>query len=66
MAAFVGLLGTGVFSLSRQILEIPAALVLAAATLALVRAFKWSLPTVFGAGLAAWAAFLLINGRVGT
>jgi len=66
MAAFVGLLGTVVFSLSQQILDIPAALVLAAATLAFVRAFKLNLLVVFGAGLAAWAVYLLINGPVGT
>jgi chromate transporter len=66
MAAFVGLLGGVVLSLGRQVLGIRAALVLAAGALAAVRAFRWNLLLVFGAGLAAWAVYLALGGPVGT
>ena len=62
MAAFVGLLATVVLSLGQQILGVPAALVLAAAALAVVRSFRWNLLAVFGAGLAAWAVYLALGG----
>ncbi len=55
-----------VLSLGHQILDIPAALVLAAAALAGVRAFRWNLLVVFGAGLAVWAVYLALGGRAGT
>ncbi len=62
MAVFVGLLATVVLSLGRQVLPDPAALVLAAAAFVTVRVFKANLIAVFGAGLAAWAAYLLLAG----
>jgi chromate transporter len=62
MAVFVGLLATVVLSLGRQVLPVPAALVLAAAALVAVRSFKWNLLAVFGAGLAAWGIYLVLGG----
>ncbi len=62
MAAFTGLLASVALSLGHQILGIPAALALAAAALAAVRAFRWSLPLVFGSGLAIWAIYLAAGG----
>jgi chromate transporter len=64
MAVFVGLLATVVLGLGRQILPVPAALVLAAAALVAVRSFKWNLLAVFGAGLAVWGLYLLLGGSV--
>jgi len=64
MAVFVGLLATVVLSLGRQILPVPAALVLAAAALVTVRSLKWNLLAVFGAGLAVWGIYLLLGGSV--
>lgn len=64
MAVFVGLLATVVLSLGRQILPVPAALVLAAGALVAVRSFKWNLLAVFGAGLAAWGIYLLLGGSL--
>lgn len=62
MAAFVGLLAAVVLSMGRQVLTVPAALVLAVAAFAAIRAFKLSPPIVFGAGLAVWAAYLALGG----
>ena len=62
MAAFVGLLATVTLSLGRLVLPSPAALALAAAALVAVRVFRWNLPVVFGAGLAAWAIYLALGG----
>jgi chromate transport protein ChrA len=62
MAAFVGLLVAVVLSMGRQVLTVPAALVLAVGAFAAVRAFKLSPPIVFGAGLAVWAAYLALGG----
>lgn len=62
MAAFVGLLGMVVLSLGHPIQGVPAALVLAAAALAAVRALRWNLIVVFGAGLAVWAIYLALGG----
>jgi chromate transporter len=64
MAAFVGLLAAVVLSMGRQVLTVPAALVLAVAAFAAIRAFKLSPPIVFGAGLAIWAAYLALGGSV--
>jgi chromate transporter len=64
MAAFVGLLGSFVLSLGHQILGFPAALVLGAAALMTVRAFKWSPIVVFSVGLAAWVLYLALGGTV--
>jgi chromate transporter len=61
MAVFVGLLATVVLSLGRQVLPVPAALVLAAAAFVAVRVFKLNLIVVFGAGIVAWAAFLALS-----
>ena len=62
MAAFVGLLAAVVLSMGRQVLTVPAALVLAVAAFAAIRAFKLSPPIVFGAGLAVWAVYLALGG----
>jgi chromate transporter len=62
MAAFTGLLASVVLSLGHQILGVPAALVLAAAALAAVRAFRWNLLAVFAVGLAGWAIYLAAGG----
>jgi chromate transporter len=62
MAVFVGLLATVVLSLGRQVLPVPAALVLSAGALVAVRSFRWNLLAVFGAGLALWAIYLLLGG----
>jgi chromate transporter len=62
MAAFVGLLASVVVVLGRQIVEVPAALVLASCSLAAVRLLRWNLLAVFAAGLAAWAVYLGLNG----
>jgi chromate transporter len=62
MAAFVGLLAAVVLSIGRQVLTVPAALVLAAGAFVAIRAFKLSPPAVFGAGLAVWAAYLVLGG----
>lgn len=64
MAAFVGLLASVTLSLGHQIQGIPAALVLAAGALAAVRALKWNLLLVFGAGPAPWAIYLAFGGVV--
>lgn len=64
MAAFVGLLATVVFSLGHPIVSVPAALLLAAGALAVVRAFKWNLLLVFAAGLAIWAIYLSLGGPI--
>jgi chromate transporter len=61
MAVFVGLLATVVLSLGRQVLPVPAALVLAAAAFVAVRVFKLTLIVVFGAGIVAWAACLALG-----
>jgi chromate transporter len=61
MAVFVGLLATVVLSLGRQVLPVPAALVLAAAAFVAVRVFKLPLIAVFGAGIVAWAACLALG-----
>ena len=42
-------------------MSVPAALGLAAAALAAVRAFKWNLLLVFGAGLAIWTRYLVVS-----
>jgi chromate transporter len=62
MAAFVGLLAAVVLSMGRGVITVPAALVLAVATSAAIRAFKLSPPVVFGAGLAVWAAYIALGG----
>jgi chromate transporter len=62
MAAFVGLLAWVALSMGRQVLTVPAALVLAAGALVAIRAFKLSPPVVFGAGLALWASYLALGG----
>ncbi len=64
MAAFVGLLATVVLSLGRQVLPIPAALVLSAGAFVAIRTFKLNTLVVFAAGLAAWAAYLALGGSV--
>ena len=64
MAAFVGLLATVVLSLGRQVLPIPAALVLSAGAFVAIRTFKLNALAVFAAGLAAWAAYLALGGSV--
>jgi chromate transporter len=62
MAAFVGLLAAVVLSMGRQVLTVPAALVLAAGALVALRVFKLSPPIVFGGGLAVWAGYLGLGG----
>jgi chromate transporter len=62
MAAFVGLLAAVVLSMGRQVITVPAALVLAVAAFAAIRAFKLSPLVVFGGGLAVWAAYLALGG----
>jgi chromate transporter len=62
LAAFTGLLASVALALGHQILGVPAALVLAAAALAAVRAFRWNLLAVFAAGLTAWAIYLAAGG----
>jgi chromate transporter len=64
MAAFVGLLATVVLSLGRQVLPIPAALVLSAGAFVAIRTFKLNTLVVFAAGLAAWAVYLALGGTV--
>jgi chromate transporter len=62
LAAFTGLLASVALALGHQILGVPAALALAAAALAAVRAFKANLLVVFSAGLAVWAIYLAAGG----
>ncbi len=62
MAVFVGLLASVALSLGRPVLGLPAALVLLAAAFVAVRVARWNLLAVFGAGLAAWAAYLALGG----
>jgi chromate transporter len=62
MAAFVGLLAAVVLSMGRQVLTVPAALVLAAGAFVAIRAFKLNPLAVFGAGLVVWAAYLALGG----
>ena len=62
MAVFVGLLASVALSLGRPILGLPAGLVLLAAAFVAVRVVTWNLLAVFGAGLAAWAAYLALGG----
>ncbi len=62
MAVFVGLLASVALSLGRPLLPLPAALVLLAAAFVAVRVARWNLLIVFGAGLAAWAAYLALGG----
>lgn len=64
MAAFVGLLATVVLSLGRQVLPIPAALVLSAGAFVAIRTFKLNTLVVFVAGLGSWAAYLAVGGSV--
>jgi chromate transporter len=66
MAVFVGLLVTVVVALGRQIVDVPASLVLAACAFAAVRFMKLNLLVVFGAGLALWAIYLRIGGPLRT
>lgn len=62
MASFVGLLAAVVLSMGRDVITVPAALVLALGAFAAVRAFKLNPPIVFGAGLALWASYLVLGG----
>ncbi len=62
MAAFVGLLAAVVLSMGRDVITVPAALVLALGAFAAIRAFKLNPPIVFGAGLALWAFYLVLGG----
>ncbi len=62
MAVFVGLLASVALTLGRPVLGLPAALVLLAAAFVAVRVVRWNLLAVFGAGLAAWAAYLALGG----
>lgn len=62
MASFVGLLAAVVLSMGRQVLTVPAALVLAAGAFVALRGFRLGPPVVFGAGLALWAAYLALGG----
>jgi chromate transporter len=62
MAVFVGLLATVVLSLGRQVLTVPAALVLAGGAFVAIRALKLNSLAVFGAGLVVWAAYLALGG----
>jgi chromate transporter len=61
MAVFVGLLATVVLSLGRQVLPVPAALVLAASAFVAVRVFKLNLIAVFGVGIVAWAVLAALG-----
>jgi chromate transporter len=62
MAVFVGLLATVVLSLGRQVLTVPAALVLAGGAFVAIRALKLNPLAVFGAGLVVWTAYLALRG----
>jgi hypothetical protein len=62
MASFVGLLAAVVLSLGRQVLTVPAALVLGAGAFVAIRAFKLNTLAVFGSGLALWGAYLALGG----
>jgi chromate transporter len=62
MAAFVGLLAVVVYSIGHAVRPVPAAWVLALAVLVAARWLKWNVPTLFAAGLAMWAIYLMLGG----
>jgi chromate transporter len=62
MAAFVGLLAVVVFSIGDAVRPVPAAWLLALAVLVAARWLKWNVPTLFAAGLALWAIYLMLGG----
>jgi hypothetical protein len=64
MAVFVGLLATVLVTLGSPLLATPAAVVLGAAAFTAVRSLRWNSIVVFGAGLGAWAVYLVASGRI--
>ncbi len=62
MAVFVGLLASVALSLGRPLAASSAALVLLASAFVALRVAKWNLLVIFGAGLGAWALYLVLGG----
>jgi chromate transporter len=64
LAAFVGLLATVVLTLGRQVVGVPAGVVLAVCAFTTVRLWKWNLLLVIGGGLAVWAVYVGLGGPI--